>query len=107
MAEAMIYIKIHGADNGNIIAMCDSDLLGRELREGGIEINLKDYSEFYKGELASKEKAAKMLKPEKLLSANVVGKESVAVAVKAGVIDSASVKKVSKIPYAYAFRINY
>jgi hypothetical protein len=107
MAEVMIYIKIHGSENGDIIAMCDSDLLGREIKEGEIEINLRDYSDFYKGELASGEKVVKMLKPERLLSANIVGRESVAVAVKAGVIDSASIKKVSKIPYAYAFRIKY
>jgi uncharacterized protein len=103
----MIYIKIHNTDNGDIIAMCDSDLLGKVLKEGEFEINLKDYSDFYKGELANEEKAVKMLKPERLSSANIVGKESVSAAVKAMIIDKSSIKKVERIPYAYAFRIKY
>ena len=103
----MIYIKIHSTENGDMIGMCDSDLLGKILKEGEIEINLRGYSDFYKGELGNEEKVLKMLKPEKLVSANVVGKESVSAAVKAGVIERASIKKIDKTPYAYAFRIKY
>ncbi len=107
MAERMIYIKIHSTDNGDIIAMCDSELLGKVLKEKDFEINLKDYSDFYKGELANEERALKLIRHDRLSSANIVGKESVSTAIKAKIIDKSSVKKVEKVPYAYAFRIKY
>ncbi len=103
----MIYIKIHDTENGKMIAMCDSTLIDKVLKEGEIEINIRDYSDFYKGELVGVEKAAGMLDPKKLYSANIVGKESVEAAIKGGVILKESVRKVKSIPYANAFKIKY
>jgi hypothetical protein len=107
MAESMIYIKIHGTDNGLMVGMCDSSLIDKVLTEGDVEINIKDYSDFYKGELVSAEKAHSMIKPEMIHSANIIGKESVEIAIKSKIILKESVKKVNKIPYAYAFKIKY
>ncbi len=103
----MIYIKIHNTENGNIIAMCDSSLIEKVLKKGELEINIRDYSDFYKGELVNTEKAVAMLKPKKLYSANIVGKESVDAAMKGEIIHKDSIRKVNSIPYAYAFRIKY
>ncbi len=103
----MIYIKIHDTENGDIIAMCDSHLIDKVLKEGDLEINVKDYSDFYKGELVDVEKAVGMLNPEKLYSANIIGKESVDAAIKGAIIHKDGVMKVSGIPYANAFRIKY
>lgn len=103
----MIYIKIYNTDNGNIVAMCDSTLIDKVLTEGEMEINLRDYSDFYKGELVDSKKAASMISPEKLHSANVIGKESVDAAIKGAIILKDSVKKIKNVPYAYAFRIKY
>jgi len=103
----MIYIKIYNTDNGNIVAMCDSTLIDKVLKEGEMEINLRDYSDFYKGELVDTKKAASMISPEKLHSANVIGKESVDAAIKGAIIHKDSVKKINSVPYAYAFRIKY
>jgi uncharacterized protein len=103
----MIYIKIHDSENGNIVAMCDHTLIDKVLKEGELEINLKDYSEFYKGQLVEIDKAVEMLNPAKLYSANVVGKESVKAAIAGEIIDKDGVKFVGKIPYANAFRIKY
>ena len=103
----MIYIKIHDNENGHVIGMCDSSLIDKVLTEGEIEINLRDYSDFYKGELVNIDKAVSMLDPKRLYSANVIGKESIDAAIKGEIIHKDSVKKVSKIPYAYAFKIKY
>lgn len=107
MAERMIYIKIHNTDNGDIIAMCDSSLIDKVLSEGELEINIKDYSDFYKGELVNIDKAASMLNPRRLYSANIIGKESVDAAIQAEILHKDSIKKVNKIPYANAFKIKY
>ncbi|MDE1866034.1 MAG: DUF424 family protein [Candidatus Micrarchaeota archaeon] len=101
----MIYVKLHNTDNGNMLAMCDSSLIGKVISEGDVEINLKDYSDFYKGQLVSEEGALGLVKREEIMSANIVGKESIAVCLKKGVIERKNVREVGKVPYANAFRI--
>ncbi len=101
----MIYLKIHSTDNGNMLAMCDSGLIDRVVSEGDVEINLRDYSDFYKGQLVSREGALGLVKKEDIMSANIVGKEAVKVALEKGVIEKSHVRKVSKVPYANAFRV--
>lgn len=101
----MIYIKVHSTENGDMIGMCDSTLIDKILHEGEIEINIKDYSDFYKGSLVDADKAKRLLNPKTLYSANIIGKESVKVAIEAQIIRSDSVLKVNKIPYANAFKI--
>lgn len=103
----MIYIKIHNSDNGDIIAMCDSTLIDKVLSEGDVEINIKDYSDFYRGQLVDVEKAKGMINPRRLYSANIIGKESVEAGIKAEIISKESVRKVEKVPYANAFKIKY
>lgn len=100
----MIYIKLHATDNGVMLAMCDSELIDKVISEGDIEINLKDYSDFYKGQLLSREKALDFVKKEELMSANIVGEEAVKVGLEKKIIEKAHVKRISKVPYAYAVR---
>ena len=101
----MIYLKKHTTESGFIIAMCDSDLIDRVLRDGTVEINIKDYSSFYKGELMSAGEARGHLDPKNVCSANIIGKESVDIAIGSSIIDKGSVKKAEKVPYAQAFRV--
>ncbi len=102
----MIFLKIHKSDNGDMVAMCDESLIGEVLSEGAIEINIRDYSEFYKGELVSKEGVADVIDANRVYTANVVGQEAVDAAIGCNVIDPESVKKVGDIPYAQAFRVS-
>jgi hypothetical protein len=101
----MIYIRIHSTDNGNMVAMCDSDLIDKVLSQGDIEINLRDYADFYKGQLTSRDEALTIVKKEGMVSANIVGEEAIKVALDKGIIEKANVKKVSRIPYANAFSV--
>ena len=77
------------------------------LKEGELEINIKDYSDFYNGELVDMKKAAKMLNPKKLYSANIIGRESVDAAVLGGIINRDAIKTVNKVPYAHSFKVKY
>ncbi|MDE1871749.1 MAG: DUF424 family protein [Candidatus Micrarchaeota archaeon] len=103
----IIYIKIHDTENGDMVAMCDSSLIDKVLTDGDVEINIKDYSDFYKEKLVDIEKASKMISPERLYSANIIGKESVEASIRSNIIDKDNVKYVGKVPYAHAFRIKY
>ena len=103
----MIYIKMHLSENGTLIAMCDESLLGKVLAGGDIEMDLKTYSEFYKGDLVGKEDAKKEIeRVDDIYSVNVVGKESIEVAIEEKLIQKNNVKKVQKVPYAHAYNVN-
>lgn len=100
-------MKSHRTDNGTIVAMCDSSLIEKVLKDNETELNIRNYSGFYKGELVDSDKAAAMLETRDLLSANIVGEESVKVAIDKGVINSDNVKRIGDVPYAHAFTIKY
>lgn len=102
----MIYIKIYGTDNGSVLAMCDESLIDKVLEQGDFVIDIKSYSSFYKGDLVNKEKAKNMIEnADAVYSANVIGKESVEVAIEEKIIDKASVQKIKSTPYAQAYRM--
>ena len=103
----MIYLNIHQADEGVIIAMCDESLIGRTLEEGNVFIDLNAYASFYKGELVKAEKAKKTVAEyrEKMSSANIIGEESIGVALAADIIAKSNIAKVQKIPYAHAYAV--
>ena len=103
----MIYAKLHPTEQGVMLAMCDELLIDRVLTDSKIEMNIRDYSEFYKGRLVSIKEAEKMLKADNICSINVVGKESIGTALNAGIITMKSVKKIESVPYAQAYKIDY
>jgi hypothetical protein len=101
----MIYVKVHSTENGAILAMCDSSLVDRVLVEGDVEINIRDYADFYKGQLLSKESSRGAIKKAEIVSANIIGEESVGVALDEQIIRRENIRTVMKVPYANAFRI--
>lgn len=77
-----MYIKIHESEEGKIVAACDKELIGKTFDNGKINLDLKTYSNFYKGKEATKEGLKKALK--NFFSANLVGKKAVSVALEGG-----------------------
>jgi len=84
----------------DIVAMCDSDLIGQRFEEGKFQLDVKE--NFYKGEEVDEEKAIEILK--KMLKEdatfNIVGKKSVNTAIKAGVISPDAVGKIQSVPFS-------
>ncbi|MDE1873744.1 MAG: DUF424 domain-containing protein [Candidatus Micrarchaeota archaeon] len=103
----MIFVKKHAAEQGLIIAMCDEELMGRVLEEGKLFIDLDRYSEFYRGELVSEEKAKAMVDGVELYSANIVGERSVAVMMNKGIVGKEDVKKVGRVPFVQVFKVDF
>lgn len=103
----MLYLKIHETDNGKMVAMCDEPLINKVLEEGDLFLDIKNYGEFYKGELLAMGSATMVLSKviKEIHSANVVGPESVKVAIEAKIVDKAQVKKIEKIPFAQAYKM--
>jgi len=92
-------IKIHKAYR-DVVAVCDSDLIGMKLEEGIKTLEVRE--NFYKGEKKSEEELIELLidLSKEDATFNIVGKNSVDCAVKAGIIRSDSIKTIQEVPFA-------
>ena len=84
----------------NIVAICDSELLGKCFEEGLFQLDIKE--SFYKGSEKTESEVIKIIKDMKMEDAtfNIVGEKSTNCAVKAGLISKDSIKKIQGIPFA-------
>lgn len=103
----MIYLKIHATEQGKMLAMCDESIIDKVLSDSKVEINIRDYSDFYKGKLYSEEQAEKVLEEQGIVSVNIVGEISIKLAVAAKLVDHHNIREVNAVPYAQAYRIDY
>ena len=95
----MIVAKVHKSEDGRmVLAVCDKDLLGKKFEQGELLLDLT--SDFYDGKEVKEEDLKMMFKGSYVV--NVVGKESVAMALKEGIIQQENVVKVKDVPYAQA-----
>ena len=78
-----------------ILAVCDSDLLGKSYTEGKKQLDLK--SSFYKGEETKEKEIEELMKQACMI--NLVGKKSVDLALKNKYIGKESVIFIAKIPH--------
>jgi hypothetical protein len=97
----MMNVKVYNAYR-KVVAVCDEGLIGKRFTEGEGQKLLDVKESFYSGELMSKEKALMIIKSEAADDAtfNFVGKESVELAIEAGIIDKKGIMKMQGIPYA-------
>jgi len=92
-------LKIHPAYR-NIVALTDTDLIGKTFTEGIRQITVTP--NFFQDKEVSKEQALKILQDANKEDAtfNIVGKEAIETALKAGVIQEHGVIKIDHIPIA-------
>jgi len=90
-------LKIHKAHR-EVIALCDSELIGRNLEEGKTQLDVKEV--FYKGDKIDEEKAIDVLmeKAEQEACFNIVGKKACQAAIKAGIVNKQDLKTIQNIP---------
>lgn len=96
-----MYMKKYDTDGHVIVAVCDSNILGKKFKEGKLVLKLDE--SFYKGE-----KVGETDVKEALLSAsiaNIAGERSIACAVECGCIDPDSVIFIDGIPHAQMVKI--
>jgi len=83
-----------------IVAICDSELLGKKFEEGKFQLDIKE--SFFGGEKTSEEKAIEIM--QSMLSEDatfyIVGEKSVNTAIKAGIISKDGVKKIQGVVFA-------
>ena len=97
-----MYLRIHSSPKGEVIALCDAELIGRKLAQGKIVLDLGKYAHFYQGKKVTGAEAAAALKGAQNL--NIVGKKSLSAARMAGLDVSAAIS-IDGVPHLQAYRI--
>jgi len=92
-------IKIHKSYR-DVIAICDSELLGKKFEQGNMQLDLT--GEFFNGKEKSESEILGIMKDASTEDAsfNIIGKKATDLALKTGIISKEGVKKVQGIPFA-------
>jgi hypothetical protein len=90
-------VKKHITRDGRLmLAICDSDLKGKKFVEKGLQLDLS--SDFYNGEEMDEERILELFKVAYIV--NLVGEKSIALGIKAELIEKEHVIEVCKVPHA-------
>jgi hypothetical protein len=95
-----IYIKIHRSYR-DVVAIADASLMGKKFEEGIKQLEVRE--NFYNGiRIKSEDEALRILKTELVEDAtfNIVGEQSVKLAIKAGVITESAISYIDDVAYA-------
>jgi len=95
----MISVRIHKTYR-DVIAICDSDLLGKKFEQGNLQLDVKE--SFYKGEEKTKQEVIQIMQDlsREDSTFNIVGEESVNCALETGIISKDGIKKIQEVPFA-------
>lgn len=88
-------------DRGLLITVCDPDVLGETFEEGSISLEVTE--EFYGGNSVDTETAVEALQRASI--ANIVGTESVELAIDEGFVDEGNVLEVEQTLHAQYLRL--
>lgn len=84
-----------------IFAVCDSELVGKCITEGRLQLDLS--SSFYKGEEMNEEDFKEKTKSCDML--NLAGERAVGIAVRLGLVKREHVLKIKGVPHAQVLNI--
>lgn len=92
-------VKIHEAYR-KIIAICDSELIGKKFERDNLQLDVKEG--FFGGKDLKEPQVLAIIEDGKKEDAcfNIVGKESIKTAIKAGIVSENSIIKIQGIPHA-------
>ena len=84
----------------DVVAICDSELLGKRFEEGNFQLDIKEG--FYKGEEMNEKQILEIIIKMSGEDAtfNIVGKKSVDLAINAGIIAREGIKTIQGVPFA-------
>ena len=92
----MFRMRIYRVKGETLVAVCDSDIVGRTFREGELKIEVKE--SFYGTDEVGEEEVRKALKNATI--ANLTGKRTVELAIKLGIVDRNKVLKIGECLHA-------
>ena len=96
-----VYANLKKQGGNTVLAVCDRDLLGRELRHGKVVFQIRDT--FYKGSLMNLEEAIGLVRQSTIV--NMVGRRIVQKAVEEGLVHPDAVLEIQGVPHAQIVRV--
>ena len=95
------YVNIRKMGKNILLAICDSEILGKTLRQGKIIFHIKD--EFYNGGKTTVEEAVSMIENSTIV--NIVGKNCVKRAIAKGYVHPDAVLQIEGVPHAQIVKL--
>ena len=93
--------RITDYQNNMMLNICDVNLLGKNIVEGELNMNI---SESYYGEkLIEKDEAITLLKQSSII--NMVGENTISLSIELGIGSENGIKKISNIPFLIVFKM--
>jgi hypothetical protein len=99
-----MFLKVHVSGSDRVVALCDTDVMGKRITDGKIVLDLQKYADFYRGEKVTEQKAVDALR--KATSINIVGAKALAAAEKAGVAKYMQAKNIAGVPHLQIYFIS-
>ena len=96
-----VYVNLKKVGRNVLLAICDSELLGRTLRQGKIVFHVKN--EFYNGGKLALEEAVRMIENSTIV--NMVGKDCVGKAIEKGYVHPDAVLDIEGVPHAQIVKL--
>jgi hypothetical protein len=96
-----MFLKVHKTpDAGEIVAVCDRELLNTTLHHRDVEVHISET--FYGNTRADEERVRAALATA--TNANLFGKRTIEIAIGCGAVDRESVLLIGGVPHAQIFR---
>jgi len=92
-------VRISDYQKNTMLNMCDAELVGKEVVDGELKIQISE--NYYGKQIVEKDEALSMLKSASIL--NLVGKETISLAIDLGIGSKDGVKIISDIPFLIIF----
>ena len=84
----------------DVVAICDKELLGKKFEEGKYQLDVKE--NFFMGKEANEKEVIRIINDMSKEDAtfNIIGKNSVNLALKVGLINKEGTKEIQSVPFA-------
>ncbi|MDP2973980.1 MAG: DUF424 family protein [Candidatus Diapherotrites archaeon] len=98
---AVLFHKIHSMQGKQVLAVCDKQVVGKQLRQGEIEFNVSEH--FFKEKEISEKELRELL--HEFDNINLVGNKAVAIAIDEKIASKESVIEIQGVKHVQIFKI--
>ena len=99
----MLSMRIFRKGEEKVVAVCDTELIGKVLKEGELVLNLEKYASFYKGEDVDEKTVSRELLTA--TSINLVGDRATGIAKKLKLVKDSEVMLIQNVPHVQIYKI--
>ena len=92
-------VRISDYQKNTMVNMCDAELIGKYVVDGKLKIHISE--NYYGKKIVDKDEAISLLKSASMM--NLVGKETISLAIDLGIGSESGVKIISDVPFLIIF----